>query len=169
MDYGMDDQGFFFSPQRPDWLFDPPSFPYEERQRPFPLGLSSRCLKLIIYLDLEPKLRMPVSLPPLPLTFSRCDAYIITGATLPHLYSFDYYTWTYSDVIFFNLLCGGWSPNWVHSARRPLTGLLYLPRVIVRMVNLVEWRLAGETEVLGENLPRRQKNYSDVKTYYKYV
>jgi hypothetical protein len=31
-----------------------------------------------------------------------------------------------------------WSPNWVHSARRPLTGLLYLPRVIVRMENLVE-------------------------------
>jgi hypothetical protein len=50
------------------------------------------------------------------------------------------------------LYSGGWSPNWVHSARRPLTGLLYLPRVIVRMENLVEW-MAGETEVLGENLP----------------
>jgi hypothetical protein len=36
----------------------------------------------------------------------------------------------------FNFLI--WSPNWVHSARRPLTGLLYLPRVIVRMENLVE-------------------------------
>jgi hypothetical protein len=36
------------------------------------------------------------------------------------------------------------------------TGLLYLPRVtVMMMVNLVEWRLAGETEVLGENLPRR--------------
>jgi hypothetical protein len=34
--------------------------------------------------------------------------------------------------IFFNLHSGGWSPNLVHSARRPLTGLLYLPRVIVR-------------------------------------
>jgi hypothetical protein len=35
-------------------------------------------------------------------------------------------------------------------------GLLYLPRVIVRMEKLVEWTvLAGETEVLGENLPRR--------------
>jgi hypothetical protein len=34
---------------------------------------------------------------------------------------------------------GGWSPNWVHSARRPfILGLLYLPRVIVRMENLVE-------------------------------
>jgi hypothetical protein len=26
---------------------------------------------------------------------------------------------------------------------------------MVRMENLVEWRLAGETEVLGENLPQR--------------
>jgi hypothetical protein len=49
---------------------------------------------------------------------------------------------------------GGGIQNWVHSARRPLTGLLYLPRVIVRMENLVEW-MAGETEVHGENLPRR--------------
>jgi hypothetical protein len=37
---------------------------------------------------------------------------------------------------------------------RPLTGLLYLPWVIVRMENLVEW-MAGETEVLRENLPQR--------------
>jgi hypothetical protein len=57
-------------------------------------------------------------------------------------------------MIFFNLYSGGWSPNWVHSARRPLTSLLYLPRVIVRMENLVEW-MTGESEVLGENLPRR--------------
>jgi hypothetical protein len=35
------------------------------------------------------------------------------------------------------------------------TGLLYLPRVIVMMENLVEWRLVGETEVLRENLPQR--------------
>jgi hypothetical protein len=35
------------------------------------------------------------------------------------------------------------------------SGLLYLPRVIVWMENLVEWRLAGETEVLGEVLPQR--------------
>jgi hypothetical protein len=33
--------------------------------------------------------------------------------------------------------------------------LLYLPQVIVMMENSVEWRLAGETEVLGENLPQR--------------
>jgi hypothetical protein len=44
--------------------------------------------------------------------------------------------------------------NSVHSARRPPTGLLYLPRVIMRMENLVEWELVGETEVLGENLPQ---------------
>jgi hypothetical protein len=35
------------------------------------------------------------------------------------------------------------------------SGVLYLPRVIVRLKNLVEWRLAGETKLLGENLPRR--------------
>jgi hypothetical protein len=43
----------------------------------------------------------------------------------------------------------------VHSARRPLNGLLYLPWVIMMMENLVEWKLAGETEVLGDNLPQR--------------
>jgi hypothetical protein len=52
-------------------------------------------------------------------------------------------------------MVGGWSPNWVHSARRPLNGLLYLPRVSMMMENLVQWRLAGETEVLGQNLSQR--------------
>jgi hypothetical protein len=35
-------------------------------------------------------------------------------------------------LLYFFLICivGGWSPNWVPSARRPLTGLLYLPRVM---------------------------------------
>jgi hypothetical protein len=42
----------------------------------------------------------------------------------------------------------------VHSSRRPPIGLLYLPRVIMRMQDLVEWWLVGETEVLGENLPQ---------------
>jgi hypothetical protein len=56
-------------------------------------------------------------------------------------------------IFFLNSHNGGWSPNWVHSAHRPLNGLLYLPRVIMMMENLVERRLAGETEVLGENLP----------------
>jgi hypothetical protein len=35
------------------------------------------------------------------------------------------------------------------------SGILYIPRVIVKMENLVELRLAGEIEVLGENLPPR--------------
>jgi hypothetical protein len=58
-------------------------------------------------------------------------------------------------INFFNSHSGGWSPSWVHSARRPFTGLSYLPRVIMMMENLVEWRLVGEIEVLGENLPQR--------------
>jgi hypothetical protein len=43
--------------------------------------------------------------------------------------------------------------NWVHSALRPPIGLLSQPRVIMMMEKLVEW-LAGETEVLEENLPQ---------------
>jgi hypothetical protein len=43
--------------------------------------------------------------------------------------------------------------NWVHSALRPPIGLLCQPRVIMMMEKLVEWS-AGETEVLGENLPQ---------------
>jgi hypothetical protein len=43
--------------------------------------------------------------------------------------------------------------NWVHSTLRPLNGLLCQPRVIMMMEKLVEW-LAGETEVLIENLPQ---------------
>jgi hypothetical protein len=42
------------------------------------------------------------------------------------------------STVFFYLHSGEWSPNWVDSARRPLTGLLYLARVIVRMENSVE-------------------------------
>jgi hypothetical protein len=41
--------------------------------------------------------------------------------------------------------------NWVHSAMRPLIGLLCQPRVIMIMEKLVEW-LAEETEVLRKNL-----------------
>jgi hypothetical protein len=44
--------------------------------------------------------------------------------------------------------------NWVHSALRSLIGLLRQPRVIIKMEKLVELWLAGETEVLGENLPQ---------------
>jgi hypothetical protein len=37
-------------------------------------------------------------------------------------------------------------------------GLLYQPRVIVKMMKQMKCRLAGETEVLGENL--RQRHFS---------
>jgi hypothetical protein len=47
----------------------------------------------------------------------------------------------------------GVESSWVHSALRPLIGLLCQPRVIMMMEKLVEW-LAGETEGLEENLPQ---------------
>jgi hypothetical protein len=40
-------------------------------------------------------------------------------------------------ISFLNSDSWGWSPNWVHSARWPFTGVLYLTREIVRMENLV--------------------------------
>jgi hypothetical protein len=52
---------------------------------------------------------------------------------------------------FFNLHSGGVIK--VHSTLRPLNGLLCQPRVIMIMAKSVEW-LAGETEVLGKNLPQ---------------
>jgi hypothetical protein len=48
---------------------------------------------------------------------------------------------------------GGVESSWVHSALRPPTRLLCQPRVIMIMEKSVEW-LAGETELLGENLPQ---------------
>jgi hypothetical protein len=57
------------------------------------------------------------------------------------------------SVCFFNCYSGGVESNRVHSALRPLIGLLYPPRVIMMMEKLVEW-LAGETEEIGENLPQ---------------
>jgi hypothetical protein len=54
---------------------------------------------------------------------------------------------------FFLIGIVGVESNWVHSALRPLIGLLCQPHVIMMMEKLVEW-LAGETEVLGENLPQ---------------
>jgi hypothetical protein len=53
------------------------------------------------------------------------------------------------NLFFFNLHSGGGIK--VHSILRPLNGLLCQPRVIMIMENSVEW-LAGETEVLSENL-----------------
>jgi hypothetical protein len=44
--------------------------------------------------------------------------------------------------------------NWIHSALRPPIRLLCQPPVILTMEKLVEWWLALETEVLGENLPQ---------------
>jgi hypothetical protein len=57
-------------------------------------------------------------------------------------------------LTFFSL-SGGWSPT--GSTQHGSHWLAYcsLPRVIVMMENLVEWRLAGETEVLGEIPPQR--------------
>jgi hypothetical protein len=51
--------------------------------------------------------------------------------------------------IFFNLVCEA-----IGTAATP--GLLCQPRVIVKMIaeKQMECRLAGETEVLGENLPQ---------------
>jgi hypothetical protein len=43
--------------------------------------------------------------------------------------------------------------NWVHSAIWPPIGLLCQPQVIMMMEKLVEKWLAGETKVLGENMP----------------
>jgi hypothetical protein len=58
---------------------------------------------------------------------------------------------------FFFLICivGGWIK--VHSTLRPLNGLLCQPQVIMIMEKSVEW-LAGETEILGENLPQSTTN-----------
>jgi hypothetical protein len=50
-------------------------------------------------------------------------------------------------------IVGGVESNRVHLALRALICLLCQPRVIMKMEKLVEW-LAGETEVLGENLPQ---------------
>jgi hypothetical protein len=62
----------------------------------------------------------------------------------------------FSSYVFFFLICIVGSGVQTGSTRHVGHSLayLYLPRVIVRMENLVEW-MAGETEILGENLPRR--------------
>jgi hypothetical protein len=49
-------------------------------------------------------------------------------------------------IIFLNWYSVGWSPLDTTATNRPI-----VPRVIMMMEKLVEW-LAGETEVLGENL-----------------
>jgi dipeptide/tripeptide permease len=58
-----------------------------------------------------------------------------------------YFKWT---IIFFYLACDA-----IGTAATP--GLFCQPRVIMKMIveTQIECRLAGETEVLGENLPQR--------------
>jgi hypothetical protein len=58
--------------------------------------------------------------------------------------------WRLMADLFFNL-CGG------TLGTAATTGLLYQPRMMVMVIveKLVEWRLVGETEVLGENLSQR--------------
>jgi hypothetical protein len=74
---------------------------------------------------------------------------------LNYKYLLDIYSCSPVSYYFFNSHSGGWSPNWVHSARQPFTDLLYLADVIVRMEYLIEWKLAAEIKILGENLPQR--------------
>jgi hypothetical protein len=52
------------------------------------------------------------------------------------------------QVIFFSFL------GWGHLVRRTLIGLFfsYQLRMMINVVQSVEWELAGETEVLGENV-----------------
>jgi hypothetical protein len=59
-------------------------------------------------------------------------------------------TMTYIWIFFFYLDC-----ETIGTAATP--GLLCQPRVIMNMImeGMIECRLAGETEVLGENLPQR--------------
>jgi hypothetical protein len=52
----------------------------------------------------------------------------------------------------------GW--DWVHLVRRPLLAYCTSPgwSMVMIMEQSVEWGLAGETEVLGENLPQCPTN-----------
>jgi hypothetical protein len=56
-------------------------------------------------------------------------------------------------LLSFNSLIGGWSPNWVHSARRPLLAYCTSPGDC-EDGEFGGMKLAGETEALGENLPQ---------------
>jgi hypothetical protein len=58
-------------------------------------------------------------------------------------------------VSYFLLLLVGW--DWVHLVLRPLLVYCTSPWLMMMIVEqLEEWRLAGETEELRENLPKRQ-------------
>jgi hypothetical protein len=51
-----------------------------------------------------------------------------------------------------NCYSGGVESNWVHSALRPLTGLLCQPRVIMMMEKLIKW-LSGKPKYLEKTCP----------------
>jgi hypothetical protein len=53
--------------------------------------------------------------------------YTLSEQIKTHLYTVIYFNCDIPFFYFFYSLSGGWSPNWVHSARRLLNGLLYLP------------------------------------------
>jgi hypothetical protein len=84
----------------------------------------------------------------------RCSAIQLFSFAFHFFHGKEYYLCqllsNYTDLFFryWGVKC-----NWVHSALRPPIGLLCQPRVIMMMEKLVEL-LAGETEVLGENLPQ---------------
>jgi hypothetical protein len=56
-------------------------------------------------------------------------------------------------LVFFNIILSGVSLSPISTAA--ITGFFYQPQMMVIVEQLVEWRLTGETEVLGENLPHR--------------
>jgi hypothetical protein len=86
--------------------------------------------------------------------FTEGVAYALTGDSAPSVNGSTYVFRTYTSCsvllrhFFFYL-------ETIGTAATP--GLLCQPRVIMKMVveSMMECRLAGETEVIGENLPRR--------------
>jgi hypothetical protein len=63
--------------------------------------------------------------------------------------------WKETTIIFFFIWTLGVEPILGPLGTAATPDLLYLLQVIVRMENLMEWTVStGETEVLGENLPR---------------
>jgi hypothetical protein len=65
------------------------------------------------------------------------------------IFNFTYLLITSTSKALFYLK--GW--DWVHLIPRPLFGLLYQRQLIMIVEQSVEWKLAGETEVLGEKSP----------------
>jgi hypothetical protein len=78
--------------------------------------------------------------------------YVITRA-ISESWCREMKSWLVSYCVKNDIVIFGVESNWVHSALRPPTGLLCQSRVIMMMEKVVE-SLAGETEVLGRNLPQ---------------